>query len=136
MQFVIDNWYLFLALVVVLSMLIGGPIRQSLLGISSIPIAQAIQLVNRQSGIIVDVREPDEFKSGHIPRAINVPLSTLKSRVNELEKYKDKPVIVCCRSGQRSAQAAVSLRKQGFNTVHNLSGGFSAWQRDNLPTET
>lgn len=136
MQFVINNWYLFLALIVVLSMLIGGPIRQSLLGISSIPIAQAIQLVNRQSGIIVDVREPDEFKGGHIPRAINVPLSALKSRINELEKYKNKPVIVCCRSGQRSAQAAVSLRKQGFNTVHNLSGGFSAWQRDNLPTET
>lgn len=136
MQFVINNWYLFLALIVVLSMLIGGPIRQSLLGISSIPIAQAIQLVNRQSGIIVDVREPDEFKGGHIPRAINVPLSALNSRINELEKYKNKPVIVCCRSGQRSAQAAVSLRKQGFNTVHNLSGGFSAWQRDNLPTET
>lgn len=136
MQFVINNWYLFLALIVVLSMLIGGPIRQSLLGISSIPIAQAIQLVNRQSGIIVDVREPDEFKGGHIPRAINVPLSALKSRINELEKYKNKPVIVCCRSGQRSAQAAVSLRKQGFNTVHNLSGGFIAWQRDNLPIET
>lgn len=136
MQFVIDNWYLFLALIVVLSMLIGGPIRQSLLGISSIPIAQAIQLVNRQAGVIVDVREPDEFKGGHIPRAINLPLSALKSRLNELEKYKNKPVVVCCRSGQRSAQAAVTLRKQGFNAVHNLSGGFSAWQRDNLPTES
>lgn len=136
MQFVVNNWYLFLALFVVLFLLLAGPIRQSLFGVNSVPIAQAVQLVNRQSGVIVDVREPNEFKDGHIPRALNLPLSALKTRLTELEKYKNKPVVLCCASGQRSAQAAIALRKHGFSSVHNLNGGFRAWQRDNLPIES
>lgn len=135
MHFVTNNWYLFVALFVVLFMLLGAPLRQAMLGIASIPSSQAVQLINRQSGVVVDVREADEYKTGHIPRAINLPLSTLSTHLNELQKFKDKPVILCCRSGQRSARAAVMLRKNGFNQVHNLSGGLLAWQKENLPTE-
>ena len=135
MHFVVNNWYLFVALFGVLFMLVGAPLRQAMLGIASIPSSQAVQLINRQSGIVVDVREAEEFKSGHIPRALNLPLSGLATRLNELQKFKDKPVILCCRSGQRSARAAVMLRKNGFNQVHNLSGGLLAWQKENLPTE-
>ena len=136
MSFVIKNWYLFAALAIILTMLFAGPLRQMLSGVTSVPISQAIQLVNRQNGVIVDVREVDEFKSGHIPKAVNVPLSALTAKTKELEKYKNKPVVLCCRSGQRSGQAAVQLRKQGFTSVHNLSGGLLAWQKENLPTES
>lgn len=136
MQFVINNWYLFAALVVILAMLFAGPIRQSLSGVGSVAIAQAVQLINRESGVIVDVREPAEYEAGHIPRAINIPLGALDQRLKELDKYKQRPVILCCRSGQRSGQAAVALRKHGFISVHNLNGGLLAWEKENLPTET
>jgi rhodanese-related sulfurtransferase len=134
-QFVLNNWYLFLGLVVVLFMLLADPLRQRLLGIANIPASQAIQLVNRQNGVVVDVREPSEFGIGHIPNATNIPLGSIAGRFNELKKFKDRPVIVCCRSGHRSAHAAAVLRKNGFTSVHNLAGGMLAWQGDNLPTE-
>ncbi len=136
MQFVVHNWYLFVALAVILFLLFAGPVRQTMLGIANIPASQAVQLINRQAGVLVDVREPEEFKSGHIPRALNLPLSMLSTRLGELQKYKDKPVVLYCRSGQRSARAAMLLRRSGFNTVHNLHGGILAWQKDNLPTES
>jgi rhodanese-related sulfurtransferase len=135
MQFVLNNWYLFLGLVVVLVMLFADPLRQRLLGIANIPASQAIQLINRHNGVVVDVREPNEFGTGHIPNATNIPLGSIAGRLNELKKFKDKPIVVCCRSGHRSAQAAAVLRKNGFASVHNLAGGILAWQGDNLPTE-
>jgi len=135
MQFIINNWYLFLALAVVLGMLLAGPVRQRLYGIKSISPADAIQLINRQSGVVVDVCEPQEFKGGHIPNAINAPLAGLQTYLKQLEKYKDRPLVVSCRSGNRSLAAAMALRKHGFAAVHVLTGGLAAWQRDNLPLE-
>jgi rhodanese-related sulfurtransferase len=135
MQFVLANWYLFLGLVVVLVMLFADPLRQRLLGIANVPAAQAIQLINRQNGVVVDVREPNEFSTGHIPNATNIPLGSIAGRLNELKKFKEKPIVLCCRSGHRSAQAAAVLRKNGFASVHNLAGGMLAWQGENLPTE-
>jgi rhodanese-related sulfurtransferase len=135
MQFVLANWYLFLGLVVVLVMLFADPLRQRLLGIANVPVAQAIQLINRHNGVVVDVREPNEFSTGHIPNATNIPLGSIAGRLSELKKFKEKPIVVCCRSGHRSAQAAAVLRKNGFVSVHNLAGGMLAWQGENLPTE-
>ncbi len=133
-QFVIQNWYLFVALVVVLALLAAGPISQYLHGIKAVPVAQVVRMMNHDSAIVVDVREPDEFKSGHIPDAINIPLGTLGSRLGELEKFKGRPVVVSCRTSQRSTKAAMTLRKHDFASVHVLAGGIIAWQNENLPT--
>ena len=135
MQFVINNWYLFLALFVVLGMLIGPVLRQRLSGVKNLSPAEAIRVINREAGVVVDVREPPEFASGHIPSAINVPMATLANPSKSLQKHKARPLVVACRSGNRSLAAAVTLRKQGFGTVYSLAGGISAWQRDNLPLE-
>jgi rhodanese-related sulfurtransferase len=133
MQFVIQNWYLFLALVVIVYLLLAGPIMRSLLGIKTLPVSRAVQLMNHESAVVVDVREPDEFRTGHIPNAINIPLGSLKDRVKDIEKYKSKPVLLSCRTSQRSARAATLLRKQGFTAAHILAGGITAWQSENLP---
>ncbi len=135
MQFVINNWYLFLALGVVLALLVAGPLRQQLAGIRNLNPAEAIQLMNREDGVVVDVCEPKEFAAGHIVHAINIPLSQLGARARELEKYRERPVILSCRSGNRSLKAALLLHKQGFAKVYSLAGGIAAWQRDNLPVE-
>lgn len=72
-------------------------------------------------------------RGGHIINSVHIPLGTLNNRLNELEKYKSRPIIVGCRSGQRSAAACTTLKKQGFETVYNLSGGVMGWQNANLP---
>src|SRR5690348_13679873 len=135
MQFIIHNWYLFAALAVILFLIVAGPISLRLHGVKNANVAQTIQLINRQDGVVVDVREPNEFKNGRIPNAINLPLSSLKSRAGDLVRHKDKPLVVACHSGQRSVKGAVILRQHGFPAVYTLAGGLLAWERDNLPVE-
>ena len=133
MQFIINNWYLILGVVVVLAMLVWGPLTQLLHGVQHVTTAEAIRLLNHEKGLLVDVREPDEYRGGHIPSALNLPLSGLVSGLKQIEKHKARPLIICCRSSQRSARAAVALRKHGFASVQVLAGGITAWQRENLP---
>lgn len=134
-QFVINNWYLFAGLVVVVALLLAGPITQLMHGIKSLNPAQAIQLLNRESGVVVDVCEPREFKQAHVPDAVNIPLGQLGQQLAQLEKYKSKPVIIMCRTGNRSVRGAAILRKRGFTSVYALGGGMAAWQRENLPVK-
>ena len=135
MQFVINNWLLFLALFAVLGMLVVQPLRQRLSGVKNVIPADAVQMINRQAGTVIDVREPAEYKTGHIPNAMNVPMSNLATQTKQLAKHKDRPLVLACRSGNRSVTAAMMLRKQGFEQVYSLAGGMIAWERDNLPTE-
>lgn len=135
MQFVINNWYLFLALALILAMLVGPTLSQRRYGIKSVNPAEAILLINRESAVVVDVCEPNEYAAGHIPSAMNAPLSAFEKHLKPIEKHKKRPVVVACRSGNRSVRGAVMLRKHGFETVYSLAGGLVAWQRDNLPLE-
>lgn len=134
-QFVIHNWYLFAALAVIIFLIAAGPISLRMHGVKNANAAQTVQLINRENGVVVDVREPQEFQSGHIPNAINLPLSSLKTRTQDLERHKSKPIVMACRSGQRSVKGAIILRQQGFPVVYTLAGGLQAWERDSLPVE-
>ena len=135
MEFIIHNWYLFVALAVIVFLLVIGPLTQHLHGIKTVNAAQTVQLLNREDGVIVDVCEPKEFQTGHIPNSFNLPLSSIKDRMRDMEKSKNNPIIVTCRTGNRSLKAAVMLRKHGFPNVYTLSGGQFAWEKDNLPVE-
>ncbi len=132
-HFVLNNWYLFLALAVIVSLLLAEPLRRLAYGVKTIPPGQAVQLINRQPAVIVDVRDAGEFASGHIRKAFNLPVGELPQRMRELEKFKDKPILLYCATGARSAKAATFLRKHGFGSVHNLGGGITRWRGENLP---
>ena len=134
-QFVIHNWYLFLALVVVLALLVAPNVMQLMHGIASLAPSQCVLLVNRESGVFVDVSEPSEFKTGHITNAINVPMSMISQATPQLDKHKLRPVIVVARVSNRALKAATALRKRGFASVHLLAGGLAAWEKENLPLE-
>ncbi len=136
LAFVIAHWYLFAALVIVGGLLAAGSALDAGASGERVTSQEAVQILNRKAAVIVDVREPKEFTSGHIARAINIPLGQVATRSQELKKYKEKPIIVCCASGARSARAAAMLRKEGFTDVRNLTGGLSAWRGANLPTVT
>lgn len=135
MQFVLNNWHLFLMLGVILGLLVARPIKLALYGIKTVAPLEAVHLVNREDAVIVDVCDANEYREGHIANALNLPLSNLAGRINELTKHRSKPLIVSCRSGNRSIAGAVILRKQGFEKVYSLAGGLTAWQQGNLPVE-
>jgi len=94
---------------------------------------QAIQLINHEGAIIIDVREAHEFMASHMPEAENIPLTELDSRMSELEPLKEKNLLLVCASGVRTEQASSRLEKQGFAHVRCLEGGVNSWQRAGLP---
>jgi rhodanese-related sulfurtransferase len=104
-------------------------------GGSSVGTLDATRLMNQPGSLVLDVRESAEFAAGHLPRARHIPLGELGRRVDEIAKFREKPVVVTCRSGARSGSACRTLRKAGFTNVHNLKGGIGAWQQANLPVE-
>jgi len=100
-------------------------------GAGSLDTLGATRLINDNNPIIIDVRSPAEFASGHLPNARNIPLPDLEKRVGELPAKR--PVLLCCANGSRSARAARLLQQAGREQVFNLVGGLQAWQQAGLP---
>jgi rhodanese-related sulfurtransferase len=92
-----------------------------------------VHLINREDAVVVDVRDSKEFGLGHIAGAINIPLSSLDSRLDELDKYKEKPVVVVCKIGQQAGAAGRKLKAKGHADVRRLSGGMVEWTGASLP---
>lgn len=135
MQFITSNF-----LPISLALMSGTMILWSMFGnrfrgVKEVDTNGALQLINHKNAFVLDVREPSEYESGHLLNAKLIPLGKLKARIAELEKQKDKPVVVVCRSGNRSGTACAILSKQGFTQAYNLMGGMMAWQKSNLPVQ-
>lgn len=98
----------------------------------SVDVAQGAALQN-QGALMIDVREPSEYAAGHAPGTQLIPLGQLERRLSELSAHKDKPVVLICRSGNRSGQAQEILAKAGFTQALNIEGGMNAWAQAGLP---
>lgn len=133
LDFVAKEWPLFALLAVVVALFIGTEIMRKMRGSSSISVTDTLNLFNNEDAILVDIQELEEFRNGHLPQARNLPLSALKAKVGELNVKKDRPIVVYCRTGNRSAQACNTLKNEGFESVRSLAGGLTAWQNANLP---
>ncbi len=132
--FFVTNWPLLLALAIILFMLVRsyvGPGASKAVG----PM-ELLQLINHQNALVLDVRTDKEYQDGHIINSMHVPLGMLSSSLSQLAAYKHSSVVIVCRTGSRSAQAAGTLRKAGFEQVYNLAGGIMAWQSANMPLTT
>ncbi len=136
MEFIALNWVLIAGIFFVIFMLLFEPLRMRMSGIETATVFDAVSLSNHKDAIFVDVRESKEMATGVINGAYRVPLSSFEKNSTQLDKFKDKPVIVYCRSGNRSISAGSKLRKKGFNQVYNLTGGILAWQKEKLPLES
>jgi len=132
MQFLQDNWMLLALALVSGAMLVWSFIGSQLSGVEQADTLKATRLYN-DDALVLDVREDKEYAAGHIPKAKHIPLRQLAGRLQELDKFKGKPILVTCRSGHRSARACSMLKKAGFETVYNQAGGIIAWERANLP---
>ena len=94
----------------------------------------ATMMMNKQDAVVVDIRDAEDYARGHILNARNIPFKEIDARAAELQKYKNKPVIVVCDKGIRGAAGAASLKKLGFAEAVTLEGGLSAWLAAGLPT--
>src|SRR5437588_7093043 len=97
--------------------------------------AHARKLIEAGDPLIVDVREQDEWDEGHIPGAIHIPRGNLESRVEQALPDRERPVVVYCAGGSRSAFAAKTLEELGYDTVWSLAGGYTEWKRNGFPTQ-
>ena len=101
---------------------------------TDVSVAEAVDLIKNKNAVIIDVRTPEEFAESHLPEANNFPVDTLSQNIETIKKLqRDKPLLVYCRSGKRSARAAEKLKNLGVNSVHNLKGGIKAWSDANNP---
>ncbi len=97
--------------------------------------AGAVQQINREKAVVVDVSEPDEYAAGHVNNSKNVPFSQLDEKLAGQVKNKELPLILVCTSGARSNRAVAVAKKLGFTNVQSMAGGLKAWREANLPLE-
>ena len=102
-------------------------------GVANVSPTEAVVLMNRDKPLILDVRDATEFAAGHIQGAKHIPVAELLSRMKEIEKFKNKVVLVHCQKGMRAKAACAILRGQSFTQLHNLQGGLDSWIEAKMP---
>ncbi len=133
MKFIIDNWSLFFIAIASGGMLLWPLVRGATGG--SLTPAGAVQLINREKAVLVDVSETEEFAASHAGGARNVPLGELETRLPAVVKNKSVPVILVCPTGGRAGRALPIAKKLGYEKAQVLAGGLKAWKEANLPIE-
>lgn len=133
MKFILDNWML-----VSVALASGGMLLWPLLKGATeggLTTTLAVQLINREKAVVVDVCESEEFAAGHVGGAKHIPLNQLEERLPTTVKNKTLPLILVCQTGARSARAVAIAKKLGYDKAQTLGGGLVAWKRANLPIE-
>lgn len=134
MKFLIDNWML-ISLVLASGGMLAWPLIASGMNASALSASGAVQLINREKAVVVDVCEAGEFAAGHVGGAKNVPLGELEAKLPGVAKNKALPLILVCATGIRSGRAVAIAKKLGYEQVQSLGGGLKAWKAANLPIE-
>ncbi|BBT19275.1 rhodanese-like domain-containing protein [Metapseudomonas otitidis] len=128
-EFATNHYVLSAIFVVLLVLLIVHELRRSGRAVST---RELTALVNAGQGLVLDVRSVKDFGTGHIVDSLNIPFEKLAARMAELEKHKDKAIIVVDAMGQHAGTVCRDLKKAGFNAL-KLSGGIGSWRGENLP---
>ena len=133
MDFVLANWMLSAVALVsggmlLMPMLTGG-------GGAGLTPADAVQLINREKAVVIDVCEPAEYQAGHVGGARSIPLGELEAKLPGAVKNKATPLVLVCASGMRSGRAVAIARKLGYDNAQSLSGGLKSWREASLPIE-
>jgi len=133
-KFFIDNLLLFALAIVSGGLLLWPALRRG--GASSVTPQVATQWINQRNAIVVDVRDEKAFAAGSVTGARNLPLATLEGRLADLARFKARPIVVVCDSGQQSSRALATFKAQGFEEAVHLAGGVQAWKSAGLPLVT
>ncbi|OUM01329.1 rhodanese-like domain-containing protein [Variovorax sp. JS1663] len=133
MKFIVDNWMLILIALSSGAMLAWPLVRGANTG--SLTAQGAVQLINRERAVVVDVREPEEFATGHMTGAKNLPLNQLEEKLATTVKNKTVPLLLVCASGARAQRAVAIAKKLGYEKAQAVAGGLKSWKEANLPVE-
>ena len=129
LSFIINHWSLWLAFFGVLALMFANEYITQKQGPKNLSAGAAVDAINRDKAVVIDMRDTEAFRQSHIVDAKNIP----NAPIQKLEKYKSKPFILICSRGLQSSPLAVKLRKQGFTDVMVLTGGIAAWKAASLP---
>ncbi|WP_432743544.1 rhodanese-like domain-containing protein [Methylobacter sp. G7] len=130
LEFILNHYILSLALAVVTYLLIQELFDTAFKKFGAVSPLLAVAKMNDTDTLVIDVREPEEFLKSHIENSINTPLGNLSTHLPKLEIHKNKPVLIACQTGTRSASAGKILTKAGFEQVFVITGGMQAWEKD------
>ncbi|MFY8103500.1 MAG: rhodanese-like domain-containing protein [Ramlibacter sp.] len=133
MKFIIDNWMLIAVAVASGGMLLWPAVRGA--GGAGLNPTAAVQLINREKAVVVDVGDAQDYAAGHVGGAHHVPLDQLEARLPEVVRNKSTPVLLVCASGGRAQRAQGVARKLGYEKAQVLAGGLRAWKEASLPLE-
>lgn len=133
MPFVVQNWALVLIALVSGTMLLWPGIAAS--ARSGLTPDGAVQLINREKAVVIDVSEAEEFAAGHVAGAKNVPVNQLQERLPQVAKNKAVPLILVCANGARAQRSLAVAKTLGYEKAVVLGGGLRAWKEANLPVE-
>jgi rhodanese-related sulfurtransferase len=129
-EFSINHWEMVAIFLAILATLLFDESKGGAQGLTP---SAATNLMNSEDAVVVDIRPEKEFNAGHITGALNIPATKMKENQTRLEKHKDAPIIIVCKSGVTSGASAKDLKKAGFTKVYKLQGGIAEWQSSNLP---
>jgi len=135
-EFIGNHWLLSAATAAVVIALLVLEIRRLRSGITSLEPGAATQLYNRENAVFLDIRSEAEFRKQHLPGAISTPADTLAARLQKLERFRDRPIVVYCDTGLRSSKAAAQVKQAGFERTYELRGGINAWLNAGYPVES
>ena len=130
LQFLVEQWPLVSALAVCLLLLLFHENRR---GGPALTPHQAVMLINQKEAAVIDLRDPAEYRKGHIAGAVNLPFAKLTERQGELEALRGKPIVLVCKLGQSASAASKQLRGKGFTDVYRLGGGLVEWDGLQMP---
>ncbi len=129
-EFISQQWMLATSLLVLIMLL---ALHESRKGAKALTPQQVSNLMNKESAVVIDIREKGEYTAGHIVGAIHIPHAKMVSRIAELEKYKDRPIVLTCKYGQHAGATSKLLTTAGFEQVYKLGGGIAEWQNSQMP---
>jgi len=104
--------------------------------VSEVSAQDILSMSEKNDGrVLIDVRAPNEYASGHVPRAVNIPVGEVAERLSELTSHEKQGVVLYCEQGGRALKAATILLSAGFRNVRHLKGDMSGWRAAGLPIE-
>jgi rhodanese-related sulfurtransferase len=135
MKFITDNWMLFVVAIGSGAMLMWPMVKSNVLSAGALSPNAAVQLINREKAVVIDVSEAEEFATGHVGGAKNIPVNDIETKLDKAVKNKALPLILVCATGARASRVQAVAKKLGFDNTHVLAGGLKAWRDANLPIE-
>jgi rhodanese-related sulfurtransferase len=135
MKFIVDNWMLFAVAIGSASMLFWPMVKDSVVGGGALSPDAAVQLINREKAVVIDVSEAEEFAAGHIGGAKNIPVNDIDAKLAGAVKNKALPLVLVCSTGARARRVEAAAKALGYGNVQTLAGGLKAWKAANLPIE-